>query len=56
MAATTIPAMLLFGWIQILYYFLKFTKGEEYASEVTSKLYDKAGDAFAAIMDSVFNQ
>ena len=50
MAATTIPAMFLFGWIQILYYFLKFTKGDEYASEVTSKLYDKAGDAFAAIM------
>lgn len=56
MAATTIPAMVLFGWIQIVYYLLRFTKGEEYAFEVTSKLYDKAGEAFGSVMDSIFNQ
>ena len=55
MAATTIPAILLFGWIQIIYYFLAFTKGEEYAFEVTSKLYDKAEDAFASVMDALVN-
>lgn len=56
MAVTTIPALLLFGWIETVYYFLELTKGEEYASEVTSKLFDKASDAFASMMDSIFNQ
>lgn len=56
MAATTVPAIFLFGWINIVYYFLKMTKGEDYATEVTSKLYDKAADAFASMMDTIFNQ
>ena len=55
MAATTIPALFLFGWIQVVYVLLKWTKGEEYAFEVTTELYDKACDAFAMMMDSVLN-
>lgn len=55
MAAMTIPAALLFGWIGPFYYVLRLLKGEEYASGVTEQLMETVGNIFGSIMSSILD-